>query len=83
MRSRQTHRDVRARDALPVAEPNVQRAVQGLPIPGNPVASDSVTLLPRVFCSEAVIATVADIDIYLLTIESWNDRVGCPATVWR
>jgi hypothetical protein len=34
-----------------------------------------VTLLPRVFRSEAVIATVAEIDIYLLTIESWNDRV--------
>jgi hypothetical protein len=34
-----------------------------------------VTLLPRVFCSEAVIATVAEIDIHLLTIESWNDRV--------
>jgi len=34
-----------------------------------------MTLLPRVFCSEAFIATVADIDIYLLTIESWNDRV--------
>ena len=34
-----------------------------------------MTILPRVFRSETVIATVADIDVYLLTIESWNDRV--------
>ena len=32
-------------------------------------------VLPRLFCSGAVVATVADVDIYLLTVESWNDRV--------
>jgi hypothetical protein len=32
-------------------------------------------VLPRVFCSGAVVATVEDIDIHLLTVESWNDRV--------
>jgi hypothetical protein len=68
-------RDVRA--AVPSSSGSRAFIVlcQGRPVRGEPVVSDSVTLLPRVFCSEAVIATVAEIDIYVLTIESWNDRV--------
>jgi hypothetical protein len=34
-----------------------------------------MAVLPRVFCSGAIVATVEDVDIHLLTVESWSDRV--------
>lgn len=32
-------------------------------------------VLPRVFCSGELVARVADVDVYLLTVEAWNDLV--------
>lgn len=34
-----------------------------------------MAVLPRVFSSGAIVATVEDVDIHLLTLESWSDRV--------
>jgi hypothetical protein len=32
-------------------------------------------VLPRVFCSGELVARVAEVDVYLLTVEAWNDLV--------